>query len=342
MPKIGTYAMVNAKVRAMRSDLISPNTFQNMMDARNLHDLISRLSHTRLEDVIKQVKEDDPVALEKVLFQSEISELLKIKKYSKGTPDVLIDIFLQRYEGERLKAILRSWHGKEELDPIYYTKIRDTLQVDALLSTQTIEEFLYQLNESQFRKPLEAHFQTYKDRKTLFPLELAIDKYVFQQLFDCLKTFDRNDRAIAKRLVGVEIDIKNLDWIGRYRRYYKLSSAEIANLLLPNGYRIGSSQIQEIMAGKDLFQAIMGLPGLSALSIDKSQDESLAFEAMEQFLYKLLYQEAGHAFGQFPFSIGAILGYYYLLKIESKNIKTLLYAKAYGIAESQIQELVIL
>lgn len=342
MARIGTYAMVNAKVRAMRSELISAQTFQNMIDARNLHDLISRLSQTRLENVLKQVKEADPVALEKVLYQAEIDELLKIKKYSKRTPDILIDIFLQRYEGERLKAILRSWHSKEDLDPIYYTRIKDSLPVDELLASKSIEEFLFQLSESSFRKPLEETIQTYKDRKTLFPIELAIDKYVFKQLFDCIESFDRKDKSIARRLIGVEIDIKNLDWIGRYRRYYKLSSAEIANLLLPNGYRIGSAQIQEIMAGKDLFQAIMGISGLSGLAIEKSEDESMAFEAMEQFLYKLLYQEAGHAFGEFPFSIGAILGYYYLLRIESKNIKTLIYAKAYGIAESQIQELVIL
>ena len=322
--------------------MISGDVFRNMMGTRSLHDLMAKLSETRFGHVLKDVKDPDPVELEKVLFRAEIDALLKIKKYSRGTPDTLIDIFLERYEGERLKAVLRCWHSQEKLDPVYYSRIRNTLPVDAILAAKSIEEVLFHLGESVFRKPVEENLLKYKDRKTLFPLELAIDRYVFQRLFDCMKTFDRQDKVIARRLIGVEIDIKNLDWIGRYRRYYKLSSAEIANLLLPDGYRIGPDQIRDIMAGKDIFQSIAGIRGLSGFSVEQTRDESMAFEIMEQFLYKLLYQEAVQAFGKFPFSIGAILGYYYLLRIESKNIKTLLYAKAYGIAESQIQELVIL
>ncbi len=112
--------------------------------------------------------------------------------------------------------------------------------------------------------------------------------------------------------------------------------------MLPNGYKIKHEQIQKIVSGKDFFKSIAGLTGITAEMGELSSSESESLELLEKMLYHMLYQEAGHGFGSFPFSIGAILGYYYLLKIESKNIKTLLYAKAYGIPETEIQGLLIL
>lgn len=342
MNKVGTYAMVNAKVRAMRSHMISKTMYQSMIAARSVNDLMGILEQTRFQSMLEHVDALDPVDIEKTLFRAEVFELKKILKFSKSHPRTLLELLLKRYEGERLKAILRSWHSKENLDAIYYDKIWDVLPVDAILEAKNIEEILYYLRESSYRKPVESALESYKERKTLFPVELSIDRYIFEMLFDCIETFERSDLKIAKRMIGVEIDIKNLDWISRYRRYYKLSSAEISQLLLPNGYKIRHDQIQKIVSGKDFFKSITGITGLSASFSDLSGNESESLELLEKMLYQMLYDEASHGFGSFPFSIGAILGYYYLLKIESKNIKTLLYAKAYEIPESEIQDLLIL
>lgn len=342
MNKVGTYAMVNAKVRAMRSYMIPKAVYQSMISARSVHDLVSILRQTRFQSLIEEVDALDPVDIEKTLFRAEILELKKILKFSKGNPKILLEMLLRSYEGERIKAILRSWHSKDKLDSIYYEKIQDNLPVDAILSAKNIQEILYYLQVSSFKKPIENALESYKDRKTLFSVELSIDRFIFESLFKCIRSFDQADLKIARRMIGVEVDIKNLDWISRYRRYYKLTSAEIAQLLLPDGYKIKHDQIQQILSGKDFFQSIAGLSGIAGNITDLGSNESESLELLENILYHMLYDEASHGFGSFPFSIGAILGYYYLLRIESKNIKTLLYAKAYQIPESEIHDLLIM
>ena len=82
------------------------------------------------------------------------------------------------------------------------------------------------------------------------------------------------------------------------------------------------------------------LHGLKAdLLFDPKQE--FALEMLDRFLYQFLLAEAKRAFAGFPFSIGAILGYYYLMRIEMKNIRTLLEAKVYEMPPDEIEPMLI-
>jgi vacuolar-type H+-ATPase subunit C/Vma6 len=70
--------------------------------------------------------------------------------------------------------------------------------------------------------------------------------------------------------------------------------------------------------------------------------EAGALESLEGFLMHVLFFEARSAFGKFPFSISSVAGYMILLRIESRNIRMLLQAKAYGLSSGETAPLLVI
>ncbi len=343
MTSIGTYGFINAKVRAMRSFLLTAALYRSMIEAKSYQELLAVLSKTDYNKMIDRLESSETVAFEKIFLSEEIYRLQKIANLCKNDLHQLTLLCLERYDVEKMKTILRQWHKKEKTHvQIHEEKIIYHLPVDAILSTDSLEGIILLLEGTPFQQTLSRSVQVYKDRKTTFPLELALDKDYFDRVWQTIEKLNRRDRQIAQRIFGIEIDLKNLDWINRFRTYYDASSAEIGSFLLPHGYRLGSEEIQTVLAKKNISEILSKIThGIPVLLTEKTEETSLS-QMIEHFLYQVLSSEAKRAFSGFPFSIGTILGYMILQRIESKNLKTLIYAKLYHLPSTQIEGLLVL
>jgi len=341
---IGTYGFINAKVRAMRSFLLDKSDYQEALTkAGNIDELFSILSRTHYRNVIEKLESREPALVEQTLFLGGIERLKLLEKSSRGDVRKIILSLFDHYEGERLKIILRCWHKKDEkIIQLYRDKIIYDFPVDAIISAGDISEVVGLLEETPFYNVLAKKISAYLEHKTLFPLELAIDRDYFTRFWKTTESLSRKDKLIVRRLVGLEVDIRNLNWMSRFKKYYDISSAEIIGMLLPYGYRIKSGEIQDVLAGgsiKNLLGKVMGKT--SSLVQEEEQEETSSMELMERVLYQVLLSEANRAFGQFPFTIGAIMGYFVLIRIETKNIRTLIEAKIYGLSPDETEALLI-
>ncbi|MBN2029657.1 V-type ATPase subunit [bacterium] len=343
MTSIGTYGLVNAKVRAMRSFLLTTALYRSMIEAQSFRELLNVLSKTDYQKLIKQLESSDPLAIERILLTEEIHRLQKIARISKNDPHQMVQLFIEKYDVEKLKTLLRLWHKKGEKNTkIYEKKIVYDLPVDAILSAKDAGEIVLLLEGTPFQKTLEKHIAEYNEQKTVFPLELALDKDYYSRLWHTATKLNRRDRRIAQRLFGIEIDLKNLDWINRFRTYYDTPSSEIESYLLPHGYRLGSKEFQTVFGGGNVSKILIKIIDGSDLSLPEELGENTVSQIIEHFLYQVLAVEAKRAFSEFPFSIGAILGFMVLQRIESKNLKTLIYAKSYNLPPDKIEDHLVL
>ena len=344
MTLIGTYGFINAKVRTMRSFLLDKADYQALAKAANIDELFAVLSKTCYKDVVGKLESREPALVEQAFFLEGIKRLKLIEKSSRGNVKKIILSLFDRYEAERLKIILRCWYKKnEKIIDLYRTKIIYDFPVDALISASDITEVVNLLKGTPFYNVLAKEIPAYLGNKTLFPLELAIDRDYFARFWQAVESLDRKDKLIVKRLVGLEIDILNLNWIGRFKKYYDIPSADIIEMLLPYGYRIKSGEIQDVLAGgsvKKLLGKVMGSAG--GFPSEKEGTEESSLQLMEKVLYQVLLSEANRAFGQFPFTIGAVMGYFVLIRIEMKNIRTLIEAKIYGLSPDETEALLII
>ncbi len=327
----------------MRSYLLTAALYRSMIESRSFRELLDVLSKTDYQKIIKQLESSGPLTIEYILLTEEIHRLQKIARFSKQDPHQMVELFLERYDVEKLKTLLRLWHKKGETNThIYKKKIVYDLPVDAILTAENLEGIVLLLEGTPFQNILEKHIQDYKEQKTVFPLELALDKEYYGRLWQTATTLNRRDRRIAQRLFGIEIDLKNLDWINRFRTYYQTPASEIQSYLLPHGYRLGSEEFQTVFGGENVTKILTKIIQGSALSLPEELDEKTVSQIIENFLYQILAVEAKRAFSEFPFSIGSILGYMILQRIESKNLKTIIYAKSYHLPPAKIEDHLVL
>lgn len=343
MTSIGTYGFINAKVRAMKSFLLTDSIYRTMAASRSLEELFVVLSQTHFRNMVERVKFKEPLEIELELVSEEIRRLRVIEKNSRGNVRQLVVLFLERYDGDKLKTLLRGWHQREGKEPrVLREKIVYDFPVNAIVSAETLEEIVTLLEGTPFQKVLSREISTYMEHKSLFPLELAIDRDFFARTWEATESLSQKDQRIARRLLGIEIDLRNIDWIGRFRRYYNVSTAEVGGLLLPHGYRMGSDDVRHIVSGGSVSKVLAGITR-EAQSIQRNEaGEGFDLYGLERALYQILLSEAGRAFGEFPFTIGSILGYLILLRIETKNVRTLLQAKLYGLSSEQAEDLLVL
>jgi V/A-type H+-transporting ATPase subunit C len=157
-----------------------------------------------------------------------------------------------------------------------------------------------------------------------------------------MKTMNKEDHRVARRLLGIEVDLKNLDWLSRFKKYYEIPTADIGHMLLSSGYHLSMDTLREVITTGNYVKAFSSVvKGFEIPSGEKS-DENAALEFMEKILYQILFVEAEKAFAQFPFSIGAIFGYFYLIRIETRNIRTLIHAKIYGLPPQSVESLLVM
>jgi len=339
---IGTYSFINAKVRTKRSFLLSDSNLRKLAETRTIQDFFTSLSHSRFRQFVEKARGLDAEAVEFLLQKEEIHELQSIIKKSPKVPRQLTRLLLQRYDLERLKELLRVWHQK--LDPHGYSfadSIVTDFPVDSVLQSERFSDVVHHLSGTLYHKVLENQTLVYENQKSLFSVELALDKDLFRRIDEVIQALLQKDREIARRLFGLEIDLKNIQWLFRFRTYYSINKTDLSDYLIPRGYQFNP---KDFTLSKDVpfGTLIQDILQEKHQKIPETAGQEKDLTQMERFLYTLLKQEAYRAFRQFPFSIGSLLGYYYLLRIEMKNLRTLIEAKRYNLSSEQSIDLLVL
>ena len=331
-----TYGLINAKIRARRSGFIDESTLRSMASAKDLSELLGQLGKTRLREWAESQINSDYEQLETALWREELRHLTVLRKDCHAGAARTLEVLLHRYEAERFKAFLRQWQKDRSHIAILRDFIQYPLDWDRLFAAETLEALA--VCAGPFREPIESVLDDFKIHG-LFVVELAIDKDVFARFEKTIESLGYFDRKIARRLLGVEADLKNLDWIGRFRKYYQIPAAEVASFLLPMGYRLKPREIQEAVAGGAVLPALErishGLP-----SAFKKNDWTP--ESLERFLLHTEASLARWAFAEFPLSVGSILGYAAQLKIEFMNLRMLMFAKYYKLPSQETEALLVL
>jgi len=341
MAGLRTYAYLNARLRAKLSKLISAAQYDELMRAASMEGVFSILQQTEYRDIFKDVvSAQDLPRVEGALVERLIGAHREVAAEAKGEVRRFVEELMRKYEVENLKTILRAWNANEEGLFIYRERICNEIPVDAILEAKTIEEIIVLLGETPYRKPLSEAREEYKRTGSLFYLEVALDRVLYEATWRAIEELSATDRKIAWRLLGIEIDILNINWILRFKRYYDLRLADVTRLMMPGGLQVKEELVREIYPGRDagsLMTALLtgvysGLP--QAIEAEKEVE---ALHLLEGLLRETYVQQLRKALGGYPFTIGTVIAYLRLKKMEVSNIITIVNAKALDVPVEEIE-----
>jgi V/A-type H+-transporting ATPase subunit C len=342
---IKKYAFINAKLRARISKLIPEETFGRMESARSLEEAIGLLQGTAYGDLAETYKNTGDLKFgEFELYKNEVRMYGEVEKYLFGAELEMVRALSLNYEIENLKNALRLYFDRKILhttieDRVYYIyrdKIHHEVNVEKIINAENKEEVSAALNGTPYAGIFNDNQDVFNPGGTLFPLEIALDQFFYSNLTSHAESLQGRDRDDTLRLVGVEIDLQNINWMLRFKFFYELPLEKVLALIIPQGFGINEKSIKEAYNSQDVSRILQDAlkaryPGITTMISSGPSDLYSRLQLIEEVLEKIMLREVRRILAGYPFTIGIILSYFLLKKIEIKKVRTILNAKQYSL-----------
>ena len=189
---------------------------------------------------------------------------------------------------------------------------------------------------------MQQHKEDVEKDRSLFRLEIALDKFYYRALINDTQVLTPRDRSTALRLIGIEIDIQNIDRIIRFKTYYDLPMETVMDLVIQGGEMFPSQSIRDVYLSQNP-KIVLGdivnkyYPGLSGILSSQSSHAGARLLLIERILEQIMSYEVRHILAGYPFTIGIILSYFALKSNEIRRVMAILNAKLYDLPEDRIR-----
>jgi len=342
---VSKYSLVNAKVRSRLSTLLTPEHINRLAEARDLAEFYAALDGTVYQEILSKPEISfDPRVGEKLLMEQEAGWHSELLRDLHGAEKDLVSHFLEKYEIENLKVALRIREGKrgaEEIKYIIRKELPHSLAYQAISEAATMDDAVSYLRGSPFLKAVEAVYDEYREKKTLFPIEINLEIDYYDRLRSLIGNLSKRDRDVARRLVGLEIDQMNLGWMVRLKFYYNVPAGDLMDYNIPGGYRIKQDRLHKALMADSIREVIslaLGKSFKNTSDILTGGEQKIGrLYLLEIILWNHLITEARKTLAGFPFTIGTILSYLILKRTEIRNLITIMNGKIYKMDRSEIE-----
>ncbi len=341
---ISKYSLINAKIRARLASLLPAPAIERLAETRDLSEFYASLAGTVYEQVLSRPEVAlDPRVAERILVEQEVHWHAELLKDMPDPEKALIATLIEKYEIENLKVALRIREGdrsKEDLRYIIRKALPHALPYQSIAESRALEDVLAFLVATPYLLPLRGSLDECKQRGTLFPAEMALELDFYKRVKARVEALGRGDKPIARRLIGLEIDLKNIGWLIRLKFYYGVPAGQLVDYNIPGGYRLTSDRLrQAFMADsmKEVLSIALEKSFKAVGELMKREEELSKLYLLEIILWSYLLHEAKKTFGGFPFTIGTVLSYLIVKRTEIRNLITILNGKVLKMEKPEIE-----
>ncbi|MDY3919940.1 MAG: V-type ATPase subunit [Candidatus Limivivens sp.] len=340
MGKLLAYSGTTTKLRAMKSRLLTESDYRNLAAMRTVTDALvylkkkpgySRLFANRDETSLHRNE------IENILMKSIYSDYRKIYRFAPGSQRRFLDVYFGRYETSMLKSCMRRVFDHQNVT-LYAGSFREffekhsDIDLDKLSASHTMAELVESLKGSMYYDTLRRVADL--PSPTLWDYGMALDLFYFKWMWaqkdDILK--DQESRNIFMDAYGVKMDLLNIQWIYRSKKYFKMAPAQIYALLIPVQYRLKKEHTQAMTEAGTMeeFSA-----ALRATWYGRHFD-ILTPEKLPSAYVRIRHSiQTEHAKKE-PYSIATVISYLFEKEHEIDRLTTALEGIRYGLPQEEI------
>lgn len=327
------YPALNAKMKCMYSNNLSKEEFEELIRQNNLKEAISfiKSKFPFLENLNEKMHRKE---LEQELNNLFIYDILKIFKYlNKNEIEILMQ-FLSKYELNCVKNVFRNVttnrDSKEYLKNIDNWTQKMFKNINGINEITEETAFLELIKSEDYYKVFE-EYEEIIENAPLEEIEVKLDKFYFEKTYCLAKKYNKN----LLYLIGTEIDLLNIIWIYRAKKYFKYSINEIKEILIPINYKLSKRNLEDLLNCTDFSDM------KSVLSETKYRKVFSSESRIEYDKNKYLYNINIKLFKTKLFDICTVFCNINLLDIEIKNIINIIEGIRYKLDKSEIQKKII-
>ena len=313
------YSGIVTKVRAMQAKLLTKEDFDNIAAMKSVLDIISFLKgKPAYSELLNQMDESlyHRGNIEKILYQSLYNDYTRLFRFGGIEQKKFLKLYLKRYEVDVINYCLRIVfnHYDKPFDLNYKKEFFDRysqISIDRLITSQNIDELVDNLKDTEYYTPLKRLRDS--GAATLFDYDLALDLYYFTTLWKSKRRIlKKKELELFTRDCGSRIDLLNLQWIYRAKKYYHMLPPDIYTLTIPIHYRIHVDEFKALVEAPsaDEFRKLMESTAY-ARKYDFEQKKTIE-QMYKECLYRLYIADRRNN----PWSIASITTYLFLKEEE--------------------------
>lgn len=321
------YPNLNSKIKGMYAKRITKNDLEDLIKQNNLKNAILLLKSKC--DIFKNADENiDRLEIESLLEKDQINDILKIQKLLDNKDKEIFEMFLLQYEIKCVKSIFRKLFSDDKTDDIIVQNVK--MWTNALFNdirgietVQNFYEFFGAIKRMKYNKILKKYQE--QENINVFEVENEIDKLYFETLYDTVK-----NEVNSKKIIGSEIDLLNVLWIFRIKKYYNFESEKINQILIKRYYKLKPNIIQKIIQTNS-FEEIKEIMTKTIYKSVFTEESSL-----EENIDKYLYEVNKKIFRNDITSIAYILAYVNMIEYENNDIINTIEGIRYNMDKTEI------
>lgn len=337
-----TYDYSQAYTRSLKSKLLTPADYEQLLVARSLTELINGLKKFAYGRFLASniIKKDLAAGIEAAFWQSFQHDLARIEQHLPSEGQVVLAQFKGLWDVQNIKTVLRGKYvlaepaeikanlvlGGNLAPPVFFelAKQPEIKDVIDLLATWQIP----------FSKPLTQAYPQFMQTSALIVLETALDKFYFRQALKNLQKRSFNF-ALAREIFRRQIDAVNIITLLRLIREQQQQHAE--QFFIDGGQEISFRFYAQLSKEKKLENVLAALKDSSYLKNYQSRADK-KISHLEREVENENYRRLRKLFYADPLSLAVVIGYLFAKLKEITNLRLILRGKEVGLSADEIRK----
>jgi V/A-type H+-transporting ATPase subunit C len=345
------YAYINARIRALRSELLGQRAYDELLALPDLRAVRDYLGRTAYGMGPGEVPARTPIqSLEEWLRGHWSRTITKIYGMTDGESRELLEILLGRWEVENIKGLLRGKKADrgipEILAAVLPTKVFDEASLAELARQPSIQSMVDLLTtwRSSYAKPLRIALRSQRELKGIEPLELALDHYYFEDVVRRLKRGDHN-AGLLRKLMGLVIDKVNLLTAFKISNQGVASLSEIPKYFIEGGEHVPIQVYDAVVRAQGLREAVETIRKTpyaeSVEGLEREQGGVSPSVRLERGLDRIILHRVKAMSWSDPLGVGLMACYLIQKCHEISNLRIILRSKVYDMYPEDVRSLLV-
>lgn len=234
------YSGISTKIRAMERWHIKPEQFEQMAALESVPEAVRFLRSLPPYEKIFSGVEDKELhrgRIEQLLNLAQYEDFASLYQFANMKQRRFLDLYFMHYEIGIVKTCLRNGAGRREAaqDLSGFKEFFDrhsSVDLAQLSQCRSIDEVISGLKGTIYYSPLESLRQ--KGQAVLPACETAVDMLYFKTVWKIKEKYlSGQEKKDLTQCFGTRMDMLNLQWICRAKKYYHLPEGEIYAMIIP-------------------------------------------------------------------------------------------------------------
>ncbi len=353
----------SAKARLRRASLLQNEDYKNLLEQSSVGDVAVQLGKTSYGAILENFSLEGMrrAELEFLLDIAVLAEGVVFRHYMGPADRKLLDLWLENFDIElfknhfRIKLGTGEWGSADSTQMIRLVSDFHLTLVDQekLFASSTLKDIMASVRKDSLRNALAEAIPAGRDiaditgqgpeyQKAAFALGMILDRHYFDNLYAAAQWTGGNEGRMLRMLVGTRVDLMNLYWIYRGRRFFNMAPEEALTLIMKVRYHVDFELLTKIaFADPAAYSTILkGTPYGQVFEVDE-KDAGLREVQVESNIYRVLFNAVTRVFMSGSSGFQNVAAYLMLKEFEVRDLVAVVEAVRYGLDRGSVGKFLI-